>query len=99
MKKEEYSFIEGQYVYCSRIPGIHLITKIINNGENRAPTLYTEHIYNSSYEKINKKTKDREYIIDGMYCKLIDFKKLFSFESSKFEKIKTVILKLDPYAG
>jgi hypothetical protein len=88
------SFEEGQYIYCSRIPGIHKILKVLKN-QDRYPILITEHLYSPKYEKVKGSVRDREHTVDGTYCSIIDFVKLYLHELSKFEHIKTIILKLD----
>lgn len=94
--KEKFDFIEGQYIYCSKIPGIHKIVRVGKNGEDRPPTLTTEHLYNDKYEKINAKARDKEYTIDGAFCKPIDFLALYNFELLRFNKVVKMIDKLVP---
>lgn len=99
MAKDEIipQYEEGQYIFCSKsdkISGIHKIIKVIKN-QDRYPLLMTEHLYSVKYEKIKGSLRDREYSIDGAFCKIIDFDLLFQFELNKFETIKKVLFKLD----
>lgn len=89
------SYEEGDYVYCSRIPGIHRVIKVLKN-QDRYPILITEHLYSSKYEKVKGSARDRENTVDASYCKLIDFQRLYMHELSKFEHIKSIIHKLAP---
>jgi len=91
MKDIQYSFIEGDYVYCNKIPGIHKIIRLYNQEKDRPPLLILEHLYDNKYNKIVDKPRDREYTVDGGHCKSIDLNKLLSFEEKKFENIKKTI--------
>jgi hypothetical protein len=91
MKKTEYDFREGDYVYCTKIPGIHRIIRCFRQEEDKPPMLILEHLYDNKYNKIIDKPRDREYTVDGGHCKSIDLKKLLSFEEKKFDNIKKVI--------
>ena len=95
--KEIFNFKEGDYIYCTRIPGIHKILRVYKEGESKPPTLLTELLYNNKYEKVLAKARDREYTIDATYCKPVDFKAMLTFEQRKFEKVKNMVQSLGTY--
>lgn len=92
-----YNFKEGDYVYCTKVPGIHKILRVYKEGENRAPLLITELLYNSKYEKVLAKADDREYTLSAGFCKTVDFKAMLTFEQRKYEKVKNMVQKLSTY--
>ena len=94
---EIFNFEEGDYIYCTRIPGIHKILRVYKEGNGKPPTLQTELLYNSKYEKVLAKARDREYTIDATYCKSVDFKAMLNFELRKFEKVKSMVQSLSAY--
>jgi len=89
--KEIIDFEEGDFVYCTRIPGIHKILRVYKEGNGKPPTLLTELLYNNKYEKVLAKARDREYTVDATYCKVVDFQAMLTFELRKFEKVKTMV--------
>lgn len=90
-EKEIYRFKEGEYVFSTKIQGIHRVLRVFEAGVNRPQVLNTEHLYSPKYEKIQGKFKDREYTIDGAFCKPIDLEKLLQFEKTKFDRICKII--------
>lgn len=86
-----YDFQENEYVYCTRIPGIHRIVRVFKENGGKTITLHTEILYNSKYEKVLAKARDREYVVDASYCKPVDFKAMLSFEFAKFEKVRNMV--------
>lgn len=95
MKDLISEFKEGQYVYCSRVPGIHKILRVYP--DQGKCLLVTEHLYNEKYDKVSGKQKDREYNIDSTFCRIINFVALLNYETSKYDKICEVINKLKSY--
>lgn len=95
MKKEKlFEFKEGQYVYCSRIRGIHKVLNILSSTDGRPPILILEHLYNEKYKKIGGKFKDRENTVDGTYCRPINLVELLRFETLVFTEKQNILNKL-----
>lgn len=93
------TFKEGDYIYCTKVPGIHRILRVYKEGEGKAPLLLTELLYNSKYERVLAKAADREYTVSAAFCKPVDLKAMLSFEQRKYEKVKSMIQKLEAYCN
>ncbi len=89
------NFKEGDLVYCTKIPGIHKVVRAYAESNNSSQTLITELLYNTKYEKVLAKATDREYTVSAAYCKPVDLKAMLTFEQKKFEKVKTMVQRLD----
>lgn len=96
MKQDEdySSFLEGKYVYCHNIPGIHKILRVFKQDSGKPPMLILEHLYDNKYNKKTEKKIDREYTVDAGNCKLINLDKLLDFETKKFIKIEKILISL-----
>lgn len=88
---EIFNFKEGDYIYCSRILGIHKVLRVFKNGNNIPPLLVTELLFNNKYEKVVGKTKDREYTVDATYCRPINLDAMLLYEQNKLERVKKMI--------
>lgn len=94
-QNDDYSsFVEGQYVYCHHIPGIHRIIRVYKQDIGKPPMLHLEHLYDNKYNKKTERRIDREYTVDAGNCKLINLDKLLDFESKKFIKIEKILISL-----
>lgn len=94
---DSYNFKEGDYIYCTKVPGLHKILRVYKEGDGKAPLLMTELLYNSKYERVLAKATDREYTVSAAFCKAVDLKAMLTFEQRKYEKVKTMVQKLEMY--
>lgn len=90
------NFKEGDLVYCTKFPGIHKVIRAYKDSNCSSQTLQTELLYNSKYEKVLAKVADREYTVSAAYCKPVDLKAMLNFEQKKFEKVKSMVQRLEP---